>query len=148
MQNNPPLKPELVQLLNLEHHGYTHPEAVLVALEVAQADFVKDTNSSPGNVFSLGNIILQCMTRSNNNINLSDVDAEHVRTVLLQYENSGVFPDRIVHFNFSTGDKMVAISTFSNCSLNVGAYIIPCFATATLYLETQTILSVVFAHFH
>lgn len=147
MQNNP-LKPELVQMLNLEHHGYTHPEAVLVALEAAQADLARAAGLVPGPIFSIGNIILQSLHTSNTNINLSPDDKDLFINELLQYEKSVRFPDRIVHANFSSGDKMVETATYQDCSLEMGSFTVPKFSRSTLYLGHHNLLSVVFVHIH
>ena len=145
MQNNP-LKTELVNALNLESHGYTHPEAVLIALESAQHELSNELGLIPGQVFSLGNNILQILNRPQFNLGLTNENSELLTNSLLQYVNTGVHPDRIVHFNFCSGDKMVGISIFSSRELQFGGFTVPCFALATLYLDNHSILSVVFAH--
>lgn len=143
MQNNQ-LKTELVQGLNLEYHGYSHPEAVYFALEIAQAEICNDTHSSPGTTFSIGSNMLQCLTVNQAEIDLSSHN-ENIMNSLLQHSNSGIHPDGIVHFNFGSGDKMVEISTFKNCNIVCGLFSISSFAIATLYLDTRPLLSVVFA---
>ena len=141
-----PLKPELVSALNLEQLGYTHPEAVLLALESAQHELCHDLELNPGDVFSLGNNILQVFSTAQANVNLTENDSQLICDSLLQYVNTGAHPARIAHFNFCSGDKMVGISTFTNMTLDINGFSVPCFAHATLYLENHSILSVVFAH--
>lgn len=145
MQYNP-LKPELVSALNLEHHGYTHPEAVLLALESAQYELCHIFNLVPDAVFSIGNNILQVLSHDQDNIVLNNNTSNIIFNNLLQYADSGAHPDRIAHFNFSSGDKMVGISTFDNLALQFDSYSVPRFSIATLFLETHPILSVAFAH--
>ena len=147
MQYNP-LKPELVTALNLESHGYSHPEAVLLALESAQHELCQEFGLTPDAIFSLEDNILQILSRPQTNIVMSVQDSNLILNNLLQYVNTGVHPDRIVHFNFSSGDKMVGISTYANLSIQHGSFNIPCFSLATLYLDTHPILSVVFALIH
>ena len=131
MQNNHHLKPELVHGLNLEHHGYSHPEAVVIALESAQAEICNDTRTVPGQTFSVGSNMLQCLTVPQVDLGLVD-NYQNISNSLFRYSESGIYPDRIVHFNFGSGDKMVEISTFRNCDIVSGTNSIPCFAIATL----------------
>ena len=147
MQNNI-LKPELVHALNLEHHGYTHPEAVLLALETAQDEICTFTGLIPGSTFSLGNHILQSLSVPQANLVINMEQQNNIMSTLLQYDQSGVFPDRIVNFHFASGDRMVVISTYRNGNFGLDGFNIPCFSIATLYLANHTVLSVVFAPFH
>ena len=146
MQNNQ-LKIELVHALNLERHGYSHPEAVYFALEQAQAEICHATHSSPGATFSVGSNMLQSLVINQNEMDLTN-HSEHIMNSLLRYSDSEVHPDRIVHFNFGSGDKMVETYTFKNCNIDCGSISISCFAIATLYLDSHPILSVVFAPVH
>ena len=145
MQYNP-LKPELVSALNLEQHGYTHPEAVLIALESAQHELCQPFNLAPDDVFSIGANILQILSSVQDNVVLTNNDSNTIYNSLLQYVESGVHPDRIAHFNFGSGDKMVGISTFDNLAMQFDRISVPRFSIATLFLESHPILSVVFAH--
>ena len=147
MQNNI-LKPELVHALNLENHGYTHPEAVFLALETAQDELCAHTGLTPGSTFSIGNHILQSLIVPQANMVLNSEQQNHIIQALLQYDQSGVFPDRIVHFYFANGDRMVVISTYRNGDFGLDGFHIPCFSIATLYLDNHIVLSVVFAPFH
>ena len=141
-----PLQPELIQALQLEQNGFEHPEGVLVALEAAQEEICLDTGLEPGQVFSVGNCIMQCYYLPNRIINLNDQTGTRLLHGLLHYSASDRYADRIIQFNYHSGYNMATTSTYENCPINVDAVAVPCFSIAELSLNAQgPSLSVIFA---
>ena len=142
MQNS--LKTELITLLDLANRGYSHPDAVVLALEAAQGEICLYTGFEPHKIFSLENTYLQCLS-TDPGANINDQDGHTLCNNILQYTAQNRIADRIVQFNFHSGDNMVTTSTYEYCQISVGAYTVPCFSVAALFLENRPILSVIFA---
>ena len=144
-----PLSEELLQVLHLEQHGFDYPEAVLVALEAAQEELCLDTGFEPGQVFSVGNNILQCYQLPNREVHLDENSGIRMMHSLLNYTASNRYANRIIQFNYHSGHNMVTTSTYEDCSVRVDTITVPCFSIAALSLHAQgPSMSVLLARIH
>ena len=138
------LKTELVNMLELEALGFQYPEVIILALEAAQNELCLDTGFEPCVVFNMGQYLLQTVVINNNPI-INNNQADLVKNALLAHMAQNRIPGRIVTFNYRSGDRMVETSTFEHCNLNVGSCTVPCFSSATLYLDNHSVLTILFA---
>jgi len=138
------LKPELVNMLELESLGFQYPESIILAFEAAQNELILDTGFEPCMTFDLGSYFLQTVT-IDNAPTLNNNQAQNVKNALLQYMAQNRIPSRIVTFNYRSGFRMVETSTFEHCNINLDDCTIPCFSSAALFLDNHLVLTVLFA---
>ena len=138
------LKPELVNMLDLESLGFQYPDNILLALEAAQNELCLDTGFKPCVAFNMGQHLLQTVVIDNNPI-INNNQAELVKNALLGHMALNRIPGRIVTFNYRSGHRMVETSTFEHCNISIGNCVIPCFSSAALYLDNHLALTILFA---
>ena len=138
------LKPELVNLLQLDVLGFEQPEGALLALEAVQHELCLDTGFAPGPVFSFGQHILQCVTLDQQ-LQINNEQSIQLYNALLNHLAQNTVPDRVLNFNYRSGHKMVESCTFEHCNISSGGVTVPCYSNAALYLGPHLALSVLFA---
>ena len=137
------LKPEFVNLLQLDVLGFENPKGVLLAFEAVQAELCMGTGFAPHETFNMGQHILQCVT-VNGSPAINDQASIQLYNGLLAHVAQNRVPDSVLNFNYRSGHKMVESCTFENCNITAGGLTIPCFTHAALYLGSQLALSVLF----
>ena len=138
------LKPEFVNLLQLDVLGFTNPEGALLAFEAVQTELCMGTGFAPHETFNMSQHILQCVT-INGSPSVNEQQSIQLYNGLLAHVAQNKVPDSVLNFNYRTGHKMVESSTFENCNITTGGLSIPCYTHAALYLGSHLALSVLFA---
>jgi len=137
------LKPELVNLLQLDVLGFDNPEDPLLAFNTAQNEMCP-TGFAPSETFEVNLNILQCIT-ANALPQISDNQGTQIVDALLNHLVQNRIPDRIITFNYRSGHKMLEAKQFSNCNLSVANCTVISFSHAALYLGSHLAISVLFA---
>ena len=91
---------------------------------------------------------MQSYCLPNSQAHLNENTSVRMAHALLHYSAENRVPDRIIHFNYHSGQNMVRTHTFENCDVIIDGVSAPCFSIATLSLDNHDLLSVIFARFH
>ena len=137
------LKPEFVDLLQLDVLGFDNPEDALHAFSNAQNELCQP-GFSPNETFEVNLNILQCITRDASP-QINDNQSTQIVNALLNHLASNRIPDRVVTFNYRSGHKMVESNTFIDCDLVVANCTVLSFTHAALCLGSHLAISVLFA---
>ena len=137
---------DLVEALQLEQRGVEHPGAIITALEFAHEELSSETRFEPRQFFSVENTILQAYNLPNRVIQLQENDGLRIIHNLLHFVAHNRNPNRVIHFNYHSGQTMVAIHTFNDCNTGITGASVSSFSIATLFLDDHDLLSVIFAH--
>ena len=138
------LKPEFVNLLQLDVLGFDNPEGALLAFEAIQTELCIGTGFAPHETFNMSHHILQCVT-VNGSPAVNEQNSIQLYESLLTHVAQNRVPDRVLNFNYRSGHKMIESSTFENCNISAGTLTVPCYTHAALYLGSHLALSVLFA---
>ena len=104
------LKPEFVDLLQLDVLGFDNPEDALHAFSNAQNELCQP-GYSPNETFEVNLNILQCITKENS-LQINNNKGTQIVNALLNHLATNRIPDRVVTFNYRSGHKMVESKTF------------------------------------
>ena len=137
------LKPEFVDLLQLNVLGFDNPEDPLLAFTNAQNELCQP-GFSPSETFEVNLNILQCITRDASNP-ITDNQSIQIVNTLLNHLATNRIPDRVVTFNYRSGHKMVEANTFVDCNIVTANCTVFSFTHAALYLGSHLAISVLFA---
>ena len=138
------LKPEFVNLLQLDVLGFDNPEGALLAFEAIQTELCMGTGFAPHETLNMGQHILQCVTIDGSPA-VNEQNGIQLYNSLLTHVAQNRVPDRVLNFNYRSGHRMIESSTFENCNVTAGNLTVPCYTHAALYLGSHLALSVLFA---
>lgn len=137
------LRPEFVNMLQLDVLGFSNNEDPIIAFTTAQNELCPP-GFSPNEVYEINLNILQCITRDASP-QINDNQGNLIVNALLNHLATNRIPDRIITFNYRSGHKMVEANTFFGCDIVVANCTVLDFAHAALYLGEHLAISVLFA---
>ena len=137
------LKPEFVNLLQLDVLGFANPEGALLAFEAVQTELCMGTGFAPHETYNMGQHIIQYVS-VNGSPAVNEQTSIQLYNGLLTHVAQNRIPDSVLNFNYRSGHRMVESSTFENCNISAGSLTIPCYTHAALYLGSHLALSVLF----
>lgn len=137
------LKPEFVNLLQLEVLGFQDTTDPIAAFSTAQAELCQP-GFSPSETLEVNLNILQCISRDASP-QINEQQGSQIVDALFHHMARNRIPDRIITVNYRSGHKMVEANSFLDCDIILANCTVQAYSHAALYLGSHVAISVLFA---
>ena len=137
------LKPEFVNLLQLDVLGFSNTDDPIAAFTAAQAAICQP-GFSPSETLEINLNILQCISRDASP-QINEQQGSQIVDALFTHMANNRIPDRIITVNYRSGHKMVEANTFFDCDVIAANCTVQAYSHAALYLGSHLAISVLFA---